>query len=1207
MTNFFINNGNKIDLLQLKEGIAIKSDDKFLKKYDTNNNSVWDNDEINQFMADLENADIDGNGKIDKNESISWYSKITNTAIDKVKSVFNSDDKNKVYESLGNILKENAEEQSIARISQNAKEGLDIYHIAIGGDVSKGYNSIKELFDTEYAGDKVYRQLARKQVSSQLLEKAHSSNGLTAKEYVQEKIALLKALLGADKLSNAEQKNIEESIKNINFNQLDTFILRLSNAENEEYNKLQKDVISDLIINNNLDNNKELGFKNVKLNSVGAFLQSSKVEEKMSFNKIFELEMGVPFNQNNSIQKYEESLQRMQMITMVHNKIEGLKNELTSLARVPAPYEPSHLQEVLALLPQLFESSEEMNNFLEQYGIKINNNNGFISYNYDIDNYPTTGINTAKDVEAETKAQQKAQAMCMALVARLNEKYEKLLDGKTLEDFQNDLKSSYEMAYGVKNSVDLASKFQESQQEGVGYIKMGVGFAGIAIAVLSDGTLLPLTGMLIGAFGATGIGAWEAKTKKGGMTKEDAQAIKQELITSGILTLTGLGEGAAAAKIGQTLLKSCPKFVQYIGEYGSMAVMGALTDYAVMGDIDLSQETISNLINIATGIITHRKMARMKEHIPSKQVEVEIEATVVDDASIMTTLMNKVKQSDEILKTKDEIINSSEFKELSPENQELLLKTIDDFATIKNTTGTNTDDANILLNIKMKRGSSNEDINNLSNFLNKYPKYKNEILDIVNSNYNIKFGETLDGSIASHIDDIIKLIEANPNYKEQIVDYIKVQRRANNDTSNPTASISNYIETLNKYPEHKDFIAELSKNGNLDAKSTDGGINTIEAALKLHIKDGFSKDDILILSRQNYTVPYIRKQLSAVKKEPELRNTILNKVPEYTFIDNNPASTLGSIIDKRFEIKESLEKNFPNEMEKLNQTLGDKFFFKVKWEEIIPANATSEDIKSILNTLNESSKFFARTSVNEQNYGKNIQWASKMNDISNGAEYLISQGKDFDSVLSYIAGEYHAYDESTTLATNHSKLYDRRLASGKYRGDDIPNGYYTTSFDNIDNYSEYFDRFARQNGVRKAPYDDIELTQILYNKHVGDGSSGTMYHPANKYVEPGLNHVRERYNELQPLFDKVKNGQKLSKQDINYANEKIAEIYFLMANVMPYERGSNGISDILMRSIYKGLGIEQPALKHGVSLDLEAFCMDLNEYKKKWNCFFENN
>jgi len=41
--------------------------------------------------------------------------------------------------------------------------------------------------------------------------------------------------------------------------------------------------------------------------------------------------------------------------------------------------------------------------------------------------------------------------------------------------------------------------------------------------------------------------------------------------------------------------------------------MGALTDYAVMGEISLSQETISNLINIATGIIAHKKMAKISE------------------------------------------------------------------------------------------------------------------------------------------------------------------------------------------------------------------------------------------------------------------------------------------------------------------------------------------------------------------------------------------------------------------------------------------------------------------------------------------------------------------------------------------------------------------------------------------------------------------
>ena len=1199
MTNFFINNGNKIDLLQLKEGNAINFDDKFLRKYDTNNNSVWDNDEIKQFLSDLESADINGDGKIDKNESITWYSRVTNIAIEKVKLIFNNNDNNRVYESLGNILRENAEEQSIAGIRQNVKEGLNIYQVSIGGVVSKGVNSIKELFNTEYAGDKVYRQLVKKQVSSWLLEKAHISKGLIAKEYVQEKMLLLKALLGTEKLSATEQINIEQSINNIDFNQLDTYILRLSNAENNEYNKLQRDVINDLMINNNLDNNKDLGLKKIKLNSVGAFLSSSKAEEKMSFDKIFELEMGVSFNQNNSIQEYENKYLETNAVVTIHNKVTQINEDLTENIRIMDGYNKhgsttgmaneremlykNLSNSILSALQKFYgDDQEKISEILTKYNAKLENN--IITFGVQNEDYAI--VNIAKQIQE-----------------MINTNLSKLMNGKTLEGYQEELKKAYYMAYGAKNSVDLASKFQESQQEGVGYAKIGISTAGIALAVLSDGTLLPITGMLIGAFGPGLVSGVESATKEGGMTKDEANEMTKELVMSGVLTFVGMKEGEIATKIGHILMKSCPKFVQYIGEYGSMAVMGALTDYALMGDIDLTQESISNLINIATGIIAHRKIIKMQEQSQIKQLNVEIEASAADDFSIINKLMNKIKHSEEISNTREEIINSIEFKELLPENQNLLLKTIDDYATIKGIIGQNVSDVDVLLDIKMIRNCSNEDIKNLSDILGKNLRYKNEILDIVKSNYNIKFGEALDGNIASHIDDIIKLIEANPNYKEQIVDYIKVQRRANNDTSNPTTSIDNYINTLNKYPEHQDFIIELTKNGNLDAKSTDGGINTIEAALNLYIKSGYKKEDILILARQNYTVQNIRSSLATIKKYPELRDIILNESPVYKLIDNTPANTSNDIIEKRSNIKEYLELNYPNEMKQLKQTLGEKFFLNVKWEEIISTNATRQDAELILNTLNESSKFFARTSFNEQLYGKNIQWASKMNDISNGAEYLISQGKEFDSVLSYISHEYHAYDEATTLETNLAQRNDRRLASGKYRGDDVPNQQYITPFEQAGSYAEYFDRFTNVENPRKRPYEDVHLTSIS----CFDDNTGTMYHPQNKYVEPGLNYVWERYNELRPLFDKVKNNQKLSKQDISYANEKIAEIYFLMANVMPYERGSNGISDILMRSIYKGLGVNQPALKHGVSLDLEAFCMDLNEYKNKWNSFFENN
>ena len=78
MPEFFLNNG-KIGSLQPQSGSTIKADDEFLKKYDVNNNSVWDSDEIQQFMQDLYSADVDGDGVISQNESISWFAKVTNS------------------------------------------------------------------------------------------------------------------------------------------------------------------------------------------------------------------------------------------------------------------------------------------------------------------------------------------------------------------------------------------------------------------------------------------------------------------------------------------------------------------------------------------------------------------------------------------------------------------------------------------------------------------------------------------------------------------------------------------------------------------------------------------------------------------------------------------------------------------------------------------------------------------------------------------------------------------------------------------------------------------------------------------------------------------------------------------------------------------------------------------------------------------------
>ena len=101
-------------------------------------------------------------------------------------------------------------------------------------------------------------------------------------------------------------------------------------------------------------------------------------------------------------------------------------------------------------------------------------------------------------------------------------------------------------------------------------------------------------------------------------------------------------------------------------------------------------------------------------------------------------------------------------------------------------------------------------------------------------------------------------------------------------------------------------------------------------------------------------------------------------------------------------------------------------------------------------------------------------------------------------------------------------------------------------------------------------------------------------------------YIASTTHKLQPFIERAQNGEKFSSKEIAQIHDNIAEIYFLLANAAPYYRGSNGITDIFMRSIYEALNIEMPAIKRGVSLDLEAFCVDLNVYQNNWLSFFES-
>jgi hypothetical protein len=77
---FLFSNGKTIDLKDVHKGI--KANNTLLKKYDKNNNSVFDLDELAAIRQDL------NSGKLSEAEEISLYSGITGLSLESSKSEF---------------------------------------------------------------------------------------------------------------------------------------------------------------------------------------------------------------------------------------------------------------------------------------------------------------------------------------------------------------------------------------------------------------------------------------------------------------------------------------------------------------------------------------------------------------------------------------------------------------------------------------------------------------------------------------------------------------------------------------------------------------------------------------------------------------------------------------------------------------------------------------------------------------------------------------------------------------------------------------------------------------------------------------------------------------------------------------------------------------------------------------------------------------
>lgn len=477
------------------------------------------------------------------------------------------------------------------------------------GIVSKLFNGGKELFNTEFASSNVERILAVEQLGNSMLAMA-TGDALSVKQYLETKLNLAVKLL--PEAENAEEvRLIKQELSKLRPTELNQFISSLAALEDSEYVQKAPEIKKNLITNA-LQDNIQTQFKDFEVikftdpTTVKGMLESQDAYKVMEFEKAYELERGVKFNPD-AITDYAEKEARMTLILAVRNRNNQIKELLHNPTvtvdgnnKYGAPFGGAaeicinNLERcVNSALYRLYGNDEDLiNRFLEDTGTTFKD--GRLEYG-------TFAVKSYTLVNISNKLQE-----------TLDSNYNKLLDGKTLEEFELDCKQSYNLAYGAEHGSRLAQAFVESQMKGVQYIKTGV--QGVGMLLLVAGQLIPvggqaasamvLSGLGTATFGGSAVQLTEDLTKAGGITEEDKQAITKELVVSTALLTAGVGIGKMSSlAYSELVMANCPRLVALSTKIGADATMSLLADWVITGQVNLTSEGISQLIPIVTGIL----------------------------------------------------------------------------------------------------------------------------------------------------------------------------------------------------------------------------------------------------------------------------------------------------------------------------------------------------------------------------------------------------------------------------------------------------------------------------------------------------------------------------------------------------------------------------------------------------------------------------
>ena len=239
--------------------------------------------------------------------------------------------------------------------------------------------------------------------------------------------------------------------------------------------------------------------------------------------------------------------------------------------------------------------------------------------------------------------------------------------------------------------------------------------------------------------------------------------------------------------------------------------------------------------------------------------------------------------------------------------------------------------------------------------------------------------------------------------------------------------------------------------------------------------------------------------------------------------------------------------------------------------------------------------------VRIRGYGRNPNWAKKIKETADNAVKYIRAKCNIEETLKRItAGITEANQLPIDLDKRQHSGILRTKREGWRSGSDWDNCGIITRYgkDKNNKYNSYYDKFEYVFlHPLNNPYSDISLTRPRHDAHY---LGKYLDHADSKYINNAFGHIEKIYNDLYSKYIL----QEAKKEDLPEINSSIAEMRWILAHTTPWERGSDAISNTFIRALYKSMGIKTSRLEKGISLDLEAYCTNLNDYKKNFADYF---